>query len=247
MSSLKYIASDQIRFHCEVSIPARKIEHYRFLYVESGQGRFRIADRHFDIKGGWLGLLAPGWRENHYAEVEPVSYLFVEFSSRSRLLQSHWSEMNSGDPQRSTLIWLMRTIDDQKHDDDGYLLNAAVRLMFPAPASKPQSNLDPRLAAVVSCVQLHPERNVTVAELASVARVSEAHLRRLFRTQLKTSPKQFLLKTRMEFARRLLSLEGLRAGEVARLLGFETVFHFSAQYRHVIGHPPSDDYAATTS
>lgn len=244
MPSLNYIASDQIRFHCELSIPSRQIEHYRLLYVESGQGRFRIADEQFDVSSGWLGLLAPGWRENHYSEVDPVSYLFVEFKASVQLIDSYWLEFTASDPQRSTLIWLMRSIDDLKHDDDGALLTAALRLMFPAGNSTELNHLDARLADVVASVQLHPERNLTVAELASAAGVSEAHLRRLFRTQLQTSPKQFLLQTRMEFARRLLRFEGLRVGEVARLLGFETVYHFSSQYRHVIGHPPSEDHVA---
>lgn len=35
--------------------------------------------------------------------------------------------------------------------------------------------------------------------------------------------------------------EGLQVGEVAHLLGFASVFQFSAQYRQVLGHPPSED------
>lgn len=242
MPSPKYIASDQVRFHCELSVPSRQIEHYRLLYVESGQGQFRIAREQFDVTSGWLGLLAPGWRENHYSETEPVSYLFVEFRSSVQLIESRWLEFTAGDPQRSALIWLMRSIDDQKHDDDGALLTAALRVMFPAGNPPRLNHLDPRLADVVASVQLHPEKNLTVMELASAAGISEAHLRRLFRTHLQTSPKRFLLQTRMEFARRLLTFEGLRVGEVARLLGFETVYHFSSQYRHVMGHPPSEDH-----
>lgn len=241
MSYLKYVASDRIRFECDLSFPSRQIDHYRFLHVESGQGRFRIEDDHFEVNAGWLGLLAPGRRENHYTDSEPVSYLFVEFAAPSQLIERHSAEFKFGEPQRSALIGLLRTIDNQKSDHDGCLLSAAVRLMFPIDRPDATRHLDPRLADVVSLVQLQPERNLTVAEMASQAGLSEPHLRRLFRTQLQTSPKQFLLRTRMEFAQRLLSFEGLRVGEVARLLGFETVYQFSTQYRHIMGRPPSAD------
>lgn len=241
MPSLRYVTSDQIRFHCELSFPPRQIEHYRFLYVESGQGQFRIADNRFEVSAGWLGLLSPGLRENHYVDSEPVSYLFVEFATPERLIRPHFAEFTFSDPQRSALVWLLRTIDHQRSDHDGSLLSAALRLMFPEDRASTASQLDPRLADVVAMVQLHPERNLTVTELAATAGLSEPHLRRLFRTQLQTSPKQFLLRTRMEFAQRLLTIEGLRVGEVARLLGFETVYQFSAQYRHIMKHPPSVD------
>ncbi|MGZ0163103.1 MAG: hypothetical protein ACKVII_04245 [Planctomycetales bacterium] len=45
----------------------------------------------------------------------------------------------------------------------------------------------------------------------------------------------------MNYARRILQSEGLRVGEVAGLLQFETVYQFSNQYKKVHGHSPTQD------
>lgn len=241
MCVLRYVASDHVRFHHDLKLPPREIDHYRFLYVESGQGEFRISGHHFEVAAGWLGLLSPGLRENRYYGTEAVSYLFVEFASSKILVDRCATVFQHGDPQRSALIGLLKSIDSCRHDRDGCLLSAAVRLMFLVDEPTIDPPLAPRLAEAIRMIQRHPDRNYTVSELAIAVKVSEAHLRRLFRTHLQISPKQYLLHNRMQFAQRLLRFEGLRVGEVARLLGFETVFQFSAQYRRVMGRPPSTD------
>lgn len=54
-------------------------------------------------------------------------------------------------------------------------------------------------------------------------------------------PKEYLLRERMNYARRILKSEALRVGEVADLLQFETVYQFSNQYKKVHGHSPGQD------
>lgn len=239
--SYRYIASNQIRFHQFLHLRPRRIAHHRFLYVESGYGEFSISGHKFDIKSNWLGLLAPGLRENCYFDREPVSYLFVEFATARPFTADKALEFEGEDPHRSTLISLLKSINAQRADPDGCFLTAAVRLMFPEQHTPEELQVDERLRKVLRLIQQSPDCNHTVSELADKAGLSETHLRRLFRTQLGVSPKQYLRRARMEFAQRLIKHEGLRVGEAAHLLGFSSVFQFSAQYRQVIGHPPSAD------
>ncbi|WP_339727829.1 helix-turn-helix domain-containing protein [uncultured Gimesia sp.] len=239
--SLRYIASNQVRFHQELHLRPRRINHYRFLFVESGCGEFQISGEEFAVQSSWLGLLSPGLRENRYSKRKPVSYLFVEFQSSERLTDQRAVEFREQEPQRSALIGLLKTIHVQRGDPDGCLLAAAVRLMFPEAEITDSPPLDERLQIIKRLIEAAPDQNYRISELAEAAGLSEPHLRRLFRTQLGMSPKQFLRRARMEFAQRLMQHEGLRVGEAAHLLGFASVFQFSAQYRQVMGHPPSDD------
>ncbi|MEQ8786338.1 MAG: AraC family transcriptional regulator [Pirellulaceae bacterium] len=240
MAALHYLASGQIQFHHELTFPPRRITQHRLLYLESGQGEFRISAADFHVGAGWLGLLAPGMRTSRYFDFEPVSYVFVEFSSPKPLIDDSFLECRRTEPQRSALIGLLESIEHQRGDHGGVLLSAAVQLMLPEKSQQAPA-IDPRLQAVVDRVQRQPAGNPSVSQLAELAGVSEPHLRRLFRQHLHTTPKQFLLRERMEFAQRLLRLEGLRVGAVAELLQFESVYQFSAQYRHVLGRPPSAD------
>ncbi|QDT42771.1 HTH-type transcriptional activator Btr [Gimesia alba] len=241
---LHYISSNRVRFHQELHLRPRRIGHHRFLYVETGHGEFRISGEEFQVQPGWLGLLSPGLRENRYSTREPVSYLFVEFQSSERLTDWRAVEFQEQDPQRAALIALLKTIHVQRGDPDGCLLAAAVRLMFPEVEQDVGPPLDERLQKVKRLIEAAPDRNHRISELAETAGLSEPHLRRLFRTQLGMSPKQYLRRARMEFAQRLMQQEGLRVGEAAHLLGFASVFQFSAQYRQVLGHPPSEDRGA---
>ena len=179
-SPFQYIASSRVRFHQELHLRPRRISHYRFLYVESGSGEYRIAEETFQVTSGWLGLLAPGVRENRYFGREPVSYLFVEFQAAARLTKERAVPFPGQEPQRSALIGLLKTIQAEQADAGGCLLAAAVRLMFPEADRGEQRRLDDRLRKVVRLIEAH-------------------------------------------------------------LLGFASVFQFSAQYRQVLGHPPSVD------
>ena len=244
MPAFRYDASDQVRFHQELYLRRRRISHYRFLWMESGRGEFCIAGMRFKVSSGWLGLLPPGWRENRYLAREPVSYLWVEFAGPGRLLPASAVEMQAGDPQRSALVGLLKTIDLLRQDRDGCLLAAAVRLMLPEPENPATTRIDPRLSDALRMIQDAPEGNPTVTQLADAAGLSEPHFRRLFRAELGMSPKQYLIRTRMEFAQRLLQFEGLRVTEAAALLGYRSVYPFSAQYRRVMGRTPSADRRA---
>ncbi|MDF1824157.1 MAG: helix-turn-helix domain-containing protein [Verrucomicrobiales bacterium] len=65
-----------------------------------------------------------------------------------------------------------------------------------------------------------------------------------FRKKAATAPKEYLMRERMRYARKILQTEGLRVGEVADLMQFETVFQFSNQYKNVHGHSPMKDRPA---
>ncbi|QDU98431.1 AraC family transcriptional regulator [Lignipirellula cremea] len=241
MRPLHYVSSDQIRFQQSMHMRPRPIVHWRLLHVESGRGEFHLAGKHFEVSANWLGLLAPGIREYRYHAGEPVSYLFVEFQSGQDLIDDAYREFSAGEPQRSTLIAILKTIHAERSDPGGCLLAAAVRLMLPEQSSRAEEPTDPRLGKVLRQIDRRPDQNPTLAELATIAGVSEPHLRRLFRTHLGVSPKQYLMRTRMAFAQRLLRYEGMRVGQAAALLGFASVYQFSAQFRQVMGHPPSAD------
>ncbi|MCX6970179.1 MAG: helix-turn-helix transcriptional regulator [Verrucomicrobia bacterium] len=65
-----------------------------------------------------------------------------------------------------------------------------------------------------------------------------AHLIRLFRQHLGTTPMQSVWKRRVEAGAQLLRETGLAISEVAYQCGFQSPFHFSRMLRKHFGHPP---------
>ncbi|WP_405983931.1 helix-turn-helix domain-containing protein [Streptomyces sp. NBC_00872] len=83
------------------------------------------------------------------------------------------------------------------------------------------------------------DTELTVADLAARAAVSQATLHRRFRTQLGTTPLAWLTARRVALACRLMEEGELRLDRVARISGLGTAANLRAQLRRRTGLPPS--------
>jgi AraC-like DNA-binding protein len=95
----------------------------------------------------------------------------------------------------------------------------------------------------VELIESAPGTAFTVADLASVAGVSERSLHAAFRRQLGTSPMSYLRRRRLEHAHdELLNLDpaqGVKVIDVALRCGFTHAGRFAAAYRARFGEAPS--------
>ena len=104
---------------------------------------------------------------------------------------------------------------------------------------------------VDSTVQLHPAflracrfmaehygKNLTIADVAEAAAVSQSHLNLLFRRFSGASPLHYLRKVRMQAARQLLLNPYSSISEVAEACGFEDMHYFTRIFTKSHGIPP---------
>ena len=84
-------------------------------------------------------------------------------------------------------------------------------------------------------------RDVTLSNttLSQRCGISEVYLRKLFREQLGTTPKQYVLDIRLQHAKRLLIDTELTIGEIAEMCGFSNPYHFSRTFREQVGLSPT--------
>lgn len=97
-------------------------------------------------------------------------------------------------------------------------------------------------AAVLNTIEMmetHLADPLDLKSLAALAGVGERQLIRLFDKYLGKSPMAFYRDLRLERARTLLQQSGLSVSEIACILGFATVAHFSARYRARYQRAPS--------
>lgn len=74
--------------------------------------------------------------------------------------------------------------------------------------------------------------------LAKVSRVTGAHLIRLFRKHLNSTPIEFLWRKRVEAGAQLLKETGLEVSEIAYRTGFQNPYHFSRLTKKHLGESP---------
>lgn len=82
------------------------------------------------------------------------------------------------------------------------------------------------------------ERRITLAELATIARISVHQLLIAFRAHFGTTPAQYVLAQRLRRARWLLLNSGQDIGEIALATGFASHSHLSAAFKRQAGISP---------
>jgi AraC family transcriptional regulator len=237
---IAYIGGAHIRFECGLHLPARSVENHRFLFVESGCGEFIIPDEALQLDDRMLLLLSPGIREIRYHDTRPVSYIYIEFSVTRNLITEPWLRVPESSPHFQTLIGLLRsTVHEDGHGTESVIIAAIDLVLRHAALDPSKATIDGRIRQALDHIDRNLNRPLRVSELAGVAGLSEPQFRRVFRASMSMGPKEYLLRTRMRYARRILENERLRASDVAELLQFETVYQFSKQYKKVHGHSPT--------
>ena len=99
----------------------------------------------------------------------------------------------------------------------------------------------PKLAEIVSLMEVNLEFPLTTTEISELLNVSKRHIERLFRLYLNTAPTRYYLDLRLRYARRLLLQSEDRISEIAKLSGFTTSVHFSQTYRKKYGISPNKE------
>jgi AraC family transcriptional regulator len=97
-----------------------------------------------------------------------------------------------------------------------------------------------KLLRAVGFMEEHLEGAVTLAEVAECAGLSPFHFARAFKRTTGLTPHQYLVKLRVERAKRLLARRDLTIAEVGHRAGFKNQSHFTTLFRRLTSVTPGD-------
>lgn len=97
---------------------------------------------------------------------------------------------------------------------------------------------DPAIENARRFIHTHLHEPLTLNMIAEAVAVSPAHLIRLFRAELHTTPMAYLWERRVALGAEMLRQTGLNVGEIAARCGFRTSYHFSRRVRQSTGLTP---------
>jgi AraC family transcriptional regulator len=87
-------------------------------------------------------------------------------------------------------------------------------------------------------IHAHLDGDLSLATLAHEAGLSAQQLLEAFRKTFGTTPHQYILRERINYAKRLLATQPVSIADVALTVGFSTQSHFTAAFRRAVGVTP---------
>lgn len=91
--------------------------------------------------------------------------------------------------------------------------------------------IDERIRSVILTLQGRLNREISVADLARQAGLSESRFSHLFREDIGLSPMEYLEQARLDRARQLLLISDAPVSHIALQVGFMHPFHFSRRFK----------------
>ena len=103
----------------------------------------------------------------------------------------------------------------------------------------------PQLRRSIEFINQNLDKNLSLGDVAAIAHMSKYHFAKSFREAIGIPPHQYLVKMRMEKARKLLKDHTMSLEEVAWGVGYADKGHFANQFLRIVGTTPKRYREAT--
>jgi AraC family transcriptional regulator len=159
-----------------------------------------------------------------------LSYGDEKYGSAGLLVSSAQTQTAAGRPLAETLASSLAAGFVQRH-------------VSPSPGQVfsriRQGGLDRRrLSRVLDYIEANLEGDLSVDDLAGIARLSKFHFARAFKASIRQSPHRYVSAKRLERAKALLIREDQSLVEIALALNFSSQAAFTRAFRQVTGLTP---------
>lgn len=227
---------------------------YILHYILSGKGNYQVGERKYTLQQGQGFLIEPETVIFYQADAKkPWTYLWVGFSGMQAEMfledlglnaSQHIFQSKYGEELRRIVNTMISNHSGSQTNQ--YYLQSLLYEFFAvltkdAPISVIMENKRESIYVkkAINFIRNNYFREIGVAEIAAYIGVSESNLYELFQENLKVSPKEFLTRLRIMYARELLELTGLTIECIVISCGFQNVSIFSKEFEQVVGKEPN--------
>ncbi len=185
------------------------------------------------IRDVFIGALCTG----QVLETDPTEESFQAFLARNsylvgadqRKLREHYFHCKVLTPaQIDALTELVSMVGN-------YVVESEVRLRFLESVQEKRP-----IQAARDFIELHYQKNLSIAEIAAKVSLSESHFSHLFKQETGTTPIQYLNRCRIRHAIEMLAADRLSITEIAFRCGYGNLTHFNRMFRQQTGKTPRD-------
>jgi AraC-like DNA-binding protein len=232
-----------------------KHDYFQMIYFLSGSRSLFLEDREYRIREGDLYLIKPH-RNHGLVPASPVKTLDLKFvvhdlALRRSLLNA--SEMIAekegnvvglfehirGEGERTSYLYrdacnalLLQILihylrEDRREADTGAIEPAEEELAG-----------DNIVRSALDFIKSHYAEDLCLPQIAGKVQRSPRHIRQRFEDCLGVPPMRYLVRYRVKKAKELVQYSDYSLKEIAELVGFKTIHHFTRVFHEIVGESP---------
>lgn len=212
-------------------------EYYLIHFCISGRGVLHDKNGVHKISAGELFIIKPGEVTTYTADLKtPWEYIWISFSgTRAEAFKNALSVYKTPDGMAEKLLELINGEVSTPEIYAAFVYELMYRLSLDKAVKE---NFD-KLHAIKKYIRYNYMENLRVFDLAHSFGFERSYLYRIFKKRYGIGIKEYIIKVRMEYAKKFLS-EGYGVGESAHLVGYEDEFNFSKSFKRHFGISPSE-------
>ena len=219
----------------------RKLNGY--LLIESGKCLYEWEEGKAELGHGDLIYLPCGAKRAVTVTEKPLSFYRISFmlfdaSDSQKFIFSKTPFValrNAG----QKLFDICEKLSASTLTEANKLQSAALLFEFLASVKKLDGQKDKkRVAPAVEYIKKHYTAPIDIDTLCELCYMSKPYFFKLFKKETGTTPLMMRNALRIERAKALLFDEECQIGEIASILGFESIYYFSRSFKDIVGMSP---------
>lgn len=228
-------------------------DHYLIHFVLSGTGVLHIDDKALPVHGNQAFIIYPDEFVRYYAdENDPWEYCWLGLGGAyiSSIISRTAFQNNKHVIQFGDSVRLVSLIEEimllNRANDDLYFSKISSMMQIFALLEKNAAPKDTRSVQyvhfnnAVEFIQKNYSNKITANDIAKYVGIERKYLSYIFKELSNSSPKQFLISTRLSRAATMLSVSTLSVQEIAYSVGYSDPLLFSKSFKNMYGVCPRD-------
>ncbi len=225
-------------------------DYYLFHLCVDGHGVFRVEGKEHRLGRGDLFLIAPGYTVEYYPDREdPWTYIWVGFrGSRAKDYVKQcgfFPEFVRSVDKNEFFMYFLNIADTFNREGaltleclgNFYIILSRLIAKANASVQAAGSIREAHLREAVSFLKFNVDNDISVQDLANSLNLAPTYVINLFSELLKISPKQYLIRYRMQLAQKLLR-SGYSVSAVSKRVGYKNPEQFSKRFKQEYGVSP---------
>ncbi|OGV39232.1 MAG: hypothetical protein A2X48_01245 [Lentisphaerae bacterium GWF2_49_21] len=229
--------------------------HFELLYITRGTRNLELNGRQYSADAGDLMIFRPGDAHIEFAGTETVSYFVFRFKPGE--LAEAGIEFPRIDkvgpvislPRKEMFYDIFNSmVEEFENPGEGsdlilgaYLVEFVIKLrraineILKNQISEGVDSVQLRVSRAMDLMEKNLTGSLDLEKIAGSAFMSVSHFSHTFKEKTGESPKRFLIRGRIEMAKRLLETTDKTAMRIAEELGYESPYFFYRQFRSKTG------------